>query len=420
MTIMIQRKLLLTCLLSSPLVFGQTVNKGGLYIKPNTEVSTLFSFENQESAQTFNNGTIYFYSDFINDGLYDFQSGDKKHSKAIFRADKKQTIGGKNIANFYDIVFDNSTKDMAFELLPGMSAEGEVNFQNGIVKLYSDDQSFAFLKGATAVNASDASHVEGWIDKIGNDAFTFPEGDKGLYRFAGISAPKSVTDIFASRYVLENSGFFSDKTNKAGVIEKLNTNEYWELNRMDNSEGNIILTLSWDERTTLPELLNNAEENLHIVRWDEQQKMWVDEGGIVDMGDHTVTTPTNVKGFGYFTLATVKIDWMLDGGVVVYNFVSADSDGINDYLLIDNINKYPNNRVEIFNRWGTSVFSTTNYDNNGNGSSNVFDGFSDKKAFNKDKKLPAGTYFYVITYEYSDDNGSRMIKKSGYLHLESN
>jgi gliding motility-associated-like protein len=420
MIIMVQKKLLLTCLLSSPLIFGQTVNEGGLYIKPNTEVSTLFSFENKESAQTFNNGTIYFYGDFINNGLYDFQSGAKTHSKAIFTSDKKQTIEGKNIANFYHVVFDNSTKEVAFDLLSGMSSEGEVVFQIGIVKLYSDDKSFAFLKGSKALNASDASHVEGWIDKIGNDEFTFPEGDKGLYRFAKISAPKNVKDVFASRYILEDKDFFATRSGKAGVVENVNTNEYWELNRMDNSEGSIILTLSWDERTTPQELLENAEENLHIVRWDERQEMWVDEGGIVDVGSRTITSPATVKGFGYFTLATVKTDWLLDGDVVVYNFVSPDGDGKNDYFLVDNINRFPNNKVEIYNRWGTRVFETSNYDNNGNGTTNVFTGFTDGRVINKNKPLPTGTYFYIISYEYSDDNGSRMIKKSGYLHLESN
>ncbi|MDM1514571.1 gliding motility-associated C-terminal domain-containing protein, partial [Myroides odoratimimus] len=39
---------------------------------------------------------------------------------------------------------------------------------------------------------------------------------------------------------------------------------------------------------------------------------------------------------------------------------------------------------------------------------------------NKGEKLPTGTYFYIVSYEYKDASGSRMIKKSGYLHLESN
>lgn len=201
----------------------------------------------------------------------------------------------------------------------------------------------------------------------------------------------------------------------------MNTKEYWKLEGKLKKEETVILSLSWDEETTLPSLLKNPEKELHIIRWDDKQKLWVDEGGVVDMSTRTVTTPTKIKKFGYFTLGTVQDDWILDDGVVIYNLVTPDGDGKNDYFIIDNINKYPNNRVEIYNRWGVKVFETTQYDPQGDGSSNVFRGQSDGKiTVDKKKKLPSGTYYYIVTYEYKDANGSRMIKKAANLHLETN
>lgn len=90
----------------------------------------------------------------------------------------------------------------------------------------------------------------------------------------------------------------------------------------------------------------------------------------------------------------------------VYNAVSPNGDGRNDFLLIANIAELPitrNNKVEIFNRWGDIVFTTNNYDN----SSRVFTGLS-----SSGKKLPSGAYFYTI--EMPDANR----KLSGFIELK--
>ena len=161
---------------------------------------------------------------------------------------------------------------------------------------------------------------------------------------------------------------------------------------------------------------------MHIVRWDETAKSWVDEGGAIDREAKEVSTIAAVNGYGYFTLALIGPGKELDSeDVVIYNLVTPNNDGSSDYFIIDNIWNYPNNKVEIYNRWGVRVYSTTAYDPNGDGSSNVFNGYSNgRNTIGKNNKLPSGTYYYVVTYEYKDGSGSRMIKKAANLHLENN
>ncbi|MBW8245096.1 gliding motility-associated C-terminal domain-containing protein, partial [Muricauda oceani] len=90
--------------------------------------------------------------------------------------------------------------------------------------------------------------------------------------------------------------------------------------------------------------------------------------------------------------------------------ISADNDGVNDFFSITNIESFPNNVVQIFNRWGVIVFETTGYDN----ASNVFSGISEGRAtLQKGEQLPAGVYFYVIKYA----NGTRGNTRSGYLYI---
>ncbi|WP_082711042.1 gliding motility-associated C-terminal domain-containing protein [Myroides odoratus] len=401
----------------------QITNIGTMSIQPQTKVSTYFNFVNTASGNVFNDGEFYFHDDYENDGLFAFSST-QRTGKVVFEGDNKsiQNISGDSPSIFYNVIFNKSGDDYSFNLSNDISSEGSVDFMDGIVWVNKQEGgAFLFLKGATHVNASDKSYVEGEVNKKGNEIFKYPIGNKKKYRYAKISASKNSKDVFVGKYVFEDEDFFNKHVTKSGLIQELNNKEYWIIDRADNTAGDILLTLSWDERTTPATLLNDVENNMHIVRWDSDQELWVDEGGVVDMSSKEITTISTVKGYGVFTLATVKKGWNLEGDVVIYNLVTPDNDGKNDYFIIENINKYPNNRVEIYNRWGVKVYETTNYDSNGDGSTNVFTGYSGGKVtVDKNKKLPSGTYYYVINYEYKDDNGSRMIRKAANLHLESN
>lgn len=95
---------------------------------------------------------------------------------------------------------------------------------------------------------------------------------------------------------------------------------------------------------------------------------------------------------------------------IASDLITPDGDGINDVFSIKNIEQFPNNTVEIYNRWGVKVYTTTGYDNQ----SNVFAGISNGRVtINASENLPAGVYFYIINY--NDD--SRTLSKSGYLYI---
>jgi gliding motility-associated-like protein len=395
-------------------------NQGLVSLAPGGVASYLYDFKNESKGTVVSDGETFYYQNFQNEGYYGI-SKDAKSGKAVFTKYEDQTgqqlISGSKPTDFYNVVLDNAEPVVAFDLKNEANVRGSVDFKDGIIKVDSLKGMLTFHQGAKALHPTDKSHAEGYVEKIGNEEFQYPKGDKGLYRYARITAPDNVKDAYEGKYNLDDKNFFTARNAKSGVITLLDEREYWTIDKgSDNSESNIMLTLSWDERTTPKELLTDPEKELHIVRWDARQQLWVDEGGVVDVTKKEITTPATVKGYGFFTLATVNIDVILDGDVVIYNLVTPDGDGKNDYFIIDNINKFPNNTVEIYNRWGVKVFDTHNYDSAGN----VFNGYSDGRVtVNKGEKLPTGTYFYIVNYEYTGKKGSRMIKKSGYLHLES-
>ncbi|WKW46575.1 gliding motility-associated C-terminal domain-containing protein [Myroides sp. JBRI-B21084] len=398
-------------------VFAQnnaiTVNKGQLYVLPNTLIATHANFENRNSGIVFNDGEFQFYKNYTNNGLFTHTTS-KTTGYTVFQGNQEQLIAGEQPSKHFDVLFNNSVA--FFNLNSDIIINGTGNFNNGIVKINNaNGGQMMFGNNAKQINASDKSYAQGMVEKQGANAFTFPIGKEGFYRMAAISAPENTNALYTSEYFIANTNNMYPHKDKTGIIEAVDNAEYWQINKADATTGSVIVTLSWHQQTTPAAFSNNA--NLHVVRWDAKQNLWVDEGGIVDMNAKTITTPVNVEGFGIFTIGKIKEKYNNPGDVVIYNGVSADNDGVNDYFIIDNINYFPDNSVTIFNRWGRKVFETTNYNSNGN----VFKGYvSTNQTTNTKEKLPSGTYYYVVEYLYNRNGENKLIKKVGHLHLENN
>ena len=73
--------------------------------------------------------------------------------------------------------------------------------------------------------------------------------------------------------------------------------------------------------------------------------------------------------------------------------MTPNSDGINDFFEINDIDSYPENELIVFNKWGSVVFRQKNY-------ANTWDGVNmSNNRFENGKKLPPSTYFYIFYYE---------------------
>ncbi|TEB45673.1 gliding motility-associated C-terminal domain-containing protein, partial [Flavobacterium circumlabens] len=90
---------------------------------------------------------------------------------------------------------------------------------------------------------------------------------------------------------------------------------------------------------------------------------------------------------------------------------SPNGDSKNTRFYIRGIECYPENTVEIYNRWGVLVYDADHYNNE----DRVFKGFSEGRATVKQSDgLPVGTYFYILKYKDSASNSHEL---SGYLYM---
>lgn len=86
--------------------------------------------------------------------------------------------------------------------------------------------------------------------------------------------------------------------------------------------------------------------------------------------------------------------------LTIFNAVSPNNDGYNDYFYISKITSF-DNRLWIYNRWGNEVFAIENYDNSWPGT------------WGSDIDLPDGTYFYILEWT---ENGIQTVQK-GYFEM---
>jgi gliding motility-associated-like protein len=141
-------------------------------------------------------------------------------------------------------------------------------------------------------------------------------------------------------------------------------------------------------------------------------------GGKTSLSGFTLDIDYSGNNFSGDDLVTIRICDQLSvciekqfaieviGDINVFNGISPNGDGKNDFWVIEYIDLFPDtqtNRVTLYNRWGDVVWEASDYDN----TSVVFTGIN-----KNGNELSTGSYFYKIEFE----GGREPI--TGYLSLK--
>jgi len=146
--------------------------------------------------------------------------------------------------------------------------------------------------------------------------------------------------------IIVNSGNESCEGENDGFAEVLNV-----------TGGTPVYSYLWDNGNTTA-LINNLGANIYQV------------------------TVTDINGC--FVIETFVISTETNECLNIHNAISPNNDGDNDTWVITGIKGKPNATVQIFNRWGSLIYESTDYQN-------------DWRGTYKGKDLPAGVYYYIVT-----------------------
>jgi gliding motility-associated-like protein len=171
-----------------------------------------------------------------------------------------------------------------------------------------------------------------------------------------------VTDIEVNELLDSN---FEYRTHTAAVGTYDVLNGLWEIPELlGDQEVTLVITV---------EIVSTLESRITITNTASLLSSFPNDGNAAN----------NVSSVD--VLASPQIP---DDCGIVFNQLSPNGDGNNDILKINCIELFENNSLEIFDRYGNSIFSTTRYNND----SNYWDGTG------KNGELPKGTYFYILEF----------------------
>lgn len=328
-----------------------------------------------------NNGEIIIQGAWINTGTYDAGAG-----QITFDSDLDQVIN-HNAQSIERLVISGGGKK---EFNADIFVQSSIKLEDGIL-VSKNGARIVMDAGVDISGGSDASHIQGPVERKGVGDWVFPIGNGSQYLPVVIP---SVTNATAFGIVtLHELG--NGQTLKGDyTLSKVSSKRYWELVSGGDALNSTVITLPIVDEDDLA----TDTKNLTIASSNTATEAYTDlkvsnAQGSPSLGQITSTGHPTQK---YYAVAGLELDHTIS----VYNAVSAGSDGKNDFMTIENIEFYPDNTVAIFNRWGDRVFETSGYDNN----QNVFRGIS-----SNGNKLPSGTYYYSI------DPGDGGKKQTGYV-----
>ena len=263
---------------------------------------------------------------------------------------------------------------------------------------------------STPVKDKDGNEVPGIVINQEDGSITIePNTPDGVYTYSyticKIAAPnecktaKGVLKLLPALKAVDDLDFKPVNTTKGAVNvgNVLANDEYAGKNALDH----------------LDKVTAKIEDNnggLSDVKIDEQGNLIIPQGTPVGVYDLEYNLCMKEHP-GVCKTAKVRVEVIKDKPLTIYNGVSADGDGHNDYFKIDGIEYYPKNNLKIFNRWGVLVYEKDGYSKEA-----PFDGHSNGRAtISADSKLPQGTYYYILEYEDSDDQSHT---EKGWLYLK--
>ncbi len=341
---------------------------------------------NYGNLKIHNGGAMGFHHNLINDGSYDDNLG-----LAGFYSAESINVSGAFRPVFRDMEI-MVANDLFLEV--GIRVTQNSNFVLGNVFTPRNqlDVNLDYLDNAFYNGNEDNTKVDGYAAISNKRNFTFPIGDDGRLRPLQIISQSQDTEA-KSAYFFEDPNTpstFNTRFNTemhTDIITGISTYEFWDLNCNNASQVN----LSWDPKSNLTDFTEEIK-NLRVVGWHTANGLWEDLGNTSYSGDFNTGTITS----GIFVPDDYSVITLGNGlgkeNITLGNYLlTPNNDGINDYFALKAVALSPNNELKIFNRWGRAVYIEKNYTNLFEGKSNV------SSVFKKNKTLPTGVYFYIIT-----------------------
>ncbi len=156
----------------------------------------------------------------------------------------------------------------------------------------------SFVGTASHTGSSNTAYVNGYVKSYLSTPFTFPIGQGGKLRSAGISTASVATPVDAAYFAVNPTTDGYASTSVASGVTDVSSIEYWDI----NGSATTQITLTWDGSSGV-----KTPSNVKIVGWNGSQ--WVNipatigSGATVSAGSITTSSSIIPDTYTVYTLA---------------------------------------------------------------------------------------------------------------------
>lgn len=395
----------------------QLTNNGTMTITKNSVLYSIpGNFEIDSNSVVSGDGKYSVEQDWVNNAVF---NGD--NSEVILFGDKEQFITTDNatVTQFNNLTLtgNGSGVDRRKSLLNVNSLTGPQGILNlNDRELNTNSHIFTVENNvASSIINSTTYNDEGFVSSVNTgylirrtnfvDKYLFPVGSSdGTRRYRPVTiSPQAASDnkyaVRFNNYIADYDNYFI--TSHEGSIGEVNSLFYHSIERISGTSNADV------EVFFIPSVDNDWK---NLANWKTAASEW-----------KNILATTNSTSGNFKNVS--KIDWNfpvndnayvlenIDYKIVISEVISPNQDGENDYFVITGLDAYPNSEVWIFNRWGTEVFHSDDYQND-------WDGTSQSSLNISGDNLPEGTYYYVLNLGGTEEQTNSGETYKGFIYLK--
>lgn len=397
-------------LVSYTQVSGLFINDASLHVQSNATLTILGDLEAEVNAEIYNAGSIFLRDDLINNTTN--QLFNNQINGDFWLIGNNQNLGGVSPTSFYNLHFQGGLLT-----IKNFNQNAEVRNFLDINEQIMETNNFIVHLSNPAWNALNFSNgfvssslLGGYFARSTNtqEDYIFPVGQLNFFpntRPVFVTPNSSNNAVFQVRLAPVGPGIDNSGVSASGALGPFDINaKQPSINLMNDAFYHNIFRSSGNTNADIAIYYNSSDGDFETVaQWMNNEHrdafFTIEADNFFNLDRVAFKNAVNNFNDDVFTLVNLNLD------IVIPNGVSANGDGLNDFLIIDNIEYYPNNSLSIFNRWGDLVFNAAPYENNWQGQSNV------RGVIGGDQLIP-GTYFYVFKLQ---ENATPI---KGYIELK--
>ncbi len=243
-------------------------NIGKTIIEPGESITYKIHLINDASGEISQQGHAVFKGNIYNKGIFDCGECNSGITQFMSASKKHQVIRGSRPVKLHKVELYSQS---------GLKLDGELQiaksfrFQEGdiITDTRNYDYFLHFLENSVAINASDQSHVKGYVFKTGTEEFTFPIGDgdrlrkMSIGKTLNVSSFKATYKTFVQEQIYTNSHKFITPYSLDKEVGMIISEGFWKIIGNNSTK----LSFYWDPSFDLASKIGSTSD-LKLVGWN--------------------------------------------------------------------------------------------------------------------------------------------------------